>query len=61
MAEGLARFDGYEFTNYGVAQRLPNPIVSAFLEARDGSYWVATGDPVCRLRVPARARRSVAR
>src|SRR6266567_9402315 len=47
-ADGLSRFDGYEFTNYGVTQGLPNPIVNAFLEARDGSYWVATYNSVGR-------------
>jgi signal transduction histidine kinase/ligand-binding sensor domain-containing protein len=50
-ADGLSRFDGYEFTNYGVTQGLPNPIVNAFLEARDGSYWVATYKSVSRLRL----------
>ncbi len=39
--EGLSRFDGYSFTNYGVQQGLPDRGVADLLEARDGVYWVA--------------------
>ena len=35
-SEGLARFDGDQFKTYGVAEGLPNPYVSAFLETRAG-------------------------
>jgi ligand-binding sensor domain-containing protein/two-component sensor histidine kinase len=41
-AEGLSRFDGYTFTNYGVDQGLPDRVVTDFLETRRGDYWVAT-------------------
>ncbi len=41
-AEGLSRFDGYTFTNYGVDQGLPDRVVTDFLETRSGDYWVAT-------------------
>jgi ligand-binding sensor domain-containing protein len=41
-AEALSRLDGYTFTNYGVDQGLPDRVVSDFLEARSGEYWVAT-------------------
>lgn len=41
-AEGLSRFDGYTFTNYGVDQGLPHPIVTDFLETRNGELWIAT-------------------
>jgi ligand-binding sensor domain-containing protein/signal transduction histidine kinase len=41
-AEGLSRFDGYTFTNYGVDQGLPDRYVITFLETRGGDYWVAT-------------------
>src|SRR5436189_6354945 len=41
-AEGLSRFDGYQFINYGTRQGLPNRAVNDLLEARDGTYWVAT-------------------
>ena len=41
--EGLSRFNGYDFVNYGVDQGLPHRAVNDLLEARDGTYWVATG------------------
>jgi ligand-binding sensor domain-containing protein len=41
-AEGLSRFDGYTFTNYGSDQGLPDRVVTDFLERRSGDYWVAT-------------------
>jgi ligand-binding sensor domain-containing protein len=47
-AEGLSRFDGYQFTNYTTDQGLPHRWVSDLLETRDGSYWVATGGGVSR-------------
>ena len=48
--DGLSRFDGYAFTNYGMAQGLPHPNVTHLLEARDGAYWVATnGGGLARL------------
>lgn len=42
-AEGLSRFDGYTFTNFGTAHGLPHASVNDLLETRDGQYWVATG------------------
>src|SRR5258707_3762885 len=41
-SEGLSRFDGYSFTNYGVDQGLPHSTVNDFLETRNGSLWIAT-------------------
>src|SRR2546427_8756227 len=41
--EGLSRFDGYSFTNFGMEQGLPHPSVNDLLETRGGDYWVATG------------------
>src|SRR5881275_3461283 len=41
-SEGLSRFDGYSFTNYGVNQGLPHAIVNDFLETRNGELWIAT-------------------
>ena len=46
--EGLARFDGYGFVNYGMAQGLPNLTINDFIEARDGTYWIATDGGICR-------------
>ena len=48
-AEGLSRFDGYSFKNYGTSEGLPNPNVYDLLETRSGAYWVATGGGLCRL------------
>src|SRR5437870_99948 len=41
-ADGLSRFNGYEFTNYGIEQGLPHPVINDLLETRRGVYWVAT-------------------
>lgn len=41
-AEGLSRFDGYSFTNFGVDQGLPHTTVNDFLETRSGELWLAT-------------------
>lgn len=49
--DGLSRFDGYKFTNYGGARGLPHPNITHLLEARDGTYWIATnGGGVARLK-----------
>ena len=47
-SNGLSRFDGYTFTNYGTSQGLPHGSVSDFLETRGGEYWVATGAGLVR-------------
>ena len=47
-SEGISRFDGYKFTNYGVDQGLPDRQVNDFLETRSGVYWVATPSGLCR-------------
>ena len=47
-SEGLSRFDGYTFTNYGVDQGLPNRELNSIVEARKGDYWIATGDGLVR-------------
>jgi ligand-binding sensor domain-containing protein len=47
-SEGLSRFDGYTFTNYGTEQGLPHRIVTDFLQTRGGEYWVATHGGVSR-------------
>jgi ligand-binding sensor domain-containing protein/two-component sensor histidine kinase len=46
--EGLSRFDGYGFTNYGVEHGLPSQVINDLLETREGDYWVATGGGLCR-------------
>jgi len=47
-SEGLSRFDGYKFTNYGIEQGLPGRQVYDFLEGSNGDYWVATNEGLCR-------------
>ncbi len=46
--EGLSRFDGYTFTNYGVEQGLPHRTVNDFLETRAGEFWLATSGGLVR-------------
>jgi ligand-binding sensor domain-containing protein/signal transduction histidine kinase len=45
--EGLARFDGYTFVNYGAADGLQRSVRDLLL-ARDGTYWIATGSGLYR-------------
>jgi len=47
-AEGLSRFDGYTFVNYGVEQGLPDRFVTDFLQTRSGEYWVGTSRGLAR-------------
>src|SRR6267378_1166533 len=48
--EGLSRFDGYHFTNYGTRDGLGHVIVNAIAEDRQGHLWVGTnGGGVSRL------------
>jgi ligand-binding sensor domain-containing protein len=42
--DGLSRFDGYGFANYGPEQGLPNRPVTGLVETRDGLYWLGAGD-----------------
>ena len=46
--EGISRYDGYGFRNYGIADGLAGRRASDFLESHDGSYWVATDKGLCR-------------
>src|SRR6267378_7160556 len=55
--DGLSRFDGYEFINFGIEQGLPHPVVNDLLETREGEYWVATNGGLCKFNpngIPAR-------
>src|SRR5215475_15946689 len=38
-SDGLSRFDGYSFTNFGTDQGLPHSEVLDLLETREGEYW----------------------
>src|SRR5437870_3110438 len=46
--DGLSRFDGYEFTNYGTGQGLPHPHVNDLLETHTGEVWLATNGGLVR-------------
>ena len=46
--DGLSRFDGYTFTNYGTEQGLPHATVTDLLETRSGEYWVGTNGGLVR-------------
>ncbi len=47
-SEGLSRFDGYEFHNYGQRDGLPHRDVHDLLETRSGDFWIATSGGLCR-------------
>src|SRR5437899_3573524 len=47
-SEGLSRFDGYRFTNYGTRDGLPSRAINQFIETHDGAYWVATENGLLR-------------
>jgi signal transduction histidine kinase/ligand-binding sensor domain-containing protein len=59
--EGLSRFDGYGFTNYGVDDGLPSPVVNDFLETREGVYLVATDAGLARLELDPSRKTQAAR
>ncbi len=40
--DGLSRFDGHRFVNYGEREGLPAVPVYSFIESRPGVYWVGT-------------------
>jgi ligand-binding sensor domain-containing protein len=46
--EGLARFDGVQFTLFGPAEGLADAAVYDPIEDRAGRYWIATGGGVYR-------------
>ena len=46
--DGLSRFDGYRFINYGTDQGLPGRAVNDLLETRSGVYWIATSGGLAR-------------
>ena len=52
--EGVSRFDGHRFVNYGSDQGLPRAVVNDLLETRSGDYWVATDDGLVRFDPKAR-------
>ncbi|HLK63718.1 MAG TPA: two-component regulator propeller domain-containing protein, partial [Bryobacteraceae bacterium] len=47
-SEGLSRFDGQTFRNYGADQGMPGRAAVDFLQTRNGEYWVATATGLAR-------------
>lgn len=48
--EGLSRFDGYGFSNFGTRDGLGDPIINAITEDNYGNLWVAVnGGGISRL------------
>src|SRR5262245_20472233 len=48
--EGLSRFDGYGFVNYGRRDGLPHVVINHITEDRQGRLWVGTnGGGLARL------------
>lgn len=47
--EGLSRFDGYHFVNYGAKEGLAHRFVSAIVETRTGEYFVGTARGISRI------------
>jgi ligand-binding sensor domain-containing protein/two-component sensor histidine kinase len=60
-ADGLSRFDGYDFKNFGTADGLPHAYVTDFLETRSGEYWAATRGGLVRFDPTGRPGRAVVR
>lgn len=58
-AEGLSRFDGSAFSNFGTEQGLPHSSVNDLLETRAGEYWVATDGGLVRFDPKGRPHRQV--
>jgi len=54
-ADGLSRFDGSRFVNYGREHGLPHPEVEDIVEAGPGVYWVGTQAGLARLRAGSNA------
>ena len=52
--DGLSRFDGHSFVNYGERQGLPGVPVYSFIESRPGVYWVGTHGGLRASMPPAR-------
>src|SRR4029450_672968 len=40
-ADGLSRFDGYQFRNYTPENGLPSLSINDLAEGEDGVYWIA--------------------
>ena len=50
-SDGISRFDGESFLNFGVRDGLRNRRVNDFLETRSGDFWVATAAGLTSLKI----------
>jgi ligand-binding sensor domain-containing protein/signal transduction histidine kinase len=48
--QGLARFDGYNFTSYSATHILPDSYITGVVETGAGNYWIGTSSGLFRLR-----------
>lgn len=48
-AEGLSRYDGQRFRNYGTEQGLPNAVVHHIAEDPKGRLWIIAGSTLARM------------
>ena len=48
-SDGVSRFDGYGFRNFGVGDGLGHRRVNDILESRSGDFWIGTGGGLCLL------------
>jgi len=55
---GIARFDGYEFSNLTLTEGLPTALATGVAQTRDGNLWFACGLGGLAHYIPAEAARS---
>lgn len=48
-SEGLVRFDGYQFRQFGPESGLPSRSIHDIVPSRKGGYWIVTDAGLCRL------------
>jgi ligand-binding sensor domain-containing protein/signal transduction histidine kinase len=48
-AEGLSRFDGYRFVNYGSEEGLPHRFIESMIATRSGDHWIGTPRGLSRI------------
>lgn len=53
--DGISRFDGVAFRNFGMENGLPYPGVSSIAETADGRVWAATREGLCWMSLARRS------
>jgi len=49
--EGLSRFDGSRFVNFGVEEGLPHSFINTMIETRSGEHWIGTPKGLSRIAI----------